>query len=303
VRWRTPRASSSASGGEPVGEEELRLLLAENPEKGWRTFIDAYTPVLLALIERAGIVDRDEAMEVYVRACERLAANHCAALRRRDPSLGSLTGWLVVIIRRAAVDWVRSRAGRKRMFASIRELDRFHQRLFELFYWEGRRPTEAAALLHVEMKEEITLDRVFQALERIDDVLSLRQRSELLSMAARSRPAVPLEGTDDEPVVDPPATTLDPEAALRARERDEQLTQALATLPSEDAVIVSLKFVEGLTRTEIQRFLRLPELTEHRVRTIVATLRERLSDVERGGLTHARTNAPAIKTTPGVQDA
>jgi RNA polymerase sigma factor (sigma-70 family) len=303
VRWRTPRASSNASGREPVAEEQLRLLLAENPEQGWRTFIDAYTPVLLALIERAGIVDRDEAMEVYVRACERLAANHYAALRRRDPSLGSLTGWLVVIIRRAAVDWIRSRAGRKRMFASIRELDRFHQRLFELFYWEGRRPTEAAALLNVEMKEDVSLDRVFQALERIDDVLSMRQRSELLSMAARSRPAVPLEGRDDEPLVDPPAATLDPEAVMRARERDEQLTRALATLPSEDAVIVSLKFVEGLTRAEIQRFLRLPELTEHRVRTIVATLRARLSDAERGDLRDSRTTSQPMRTTPGIQDA
>jgi hypothetical protein len=59
----------------------------------------------------------------------------------------------------------------------------------------------------------------------------------------------------------------------------------MATLPAEDAVIVSLKFVEGLTRPQIQRFLRLPELTEHRVRTIVATLRTRLMDAERGQTT------------------
>jgi hypothetical protein len=73
-------------------EDRLRLLLAEDPERGWRAFIDGYTPTLLALNRGAGVVDRDETMEVYVRACERLAANHYAALRRRDPSIGSLTG-------------------------------------------------------------------------------------------------------------------------------------------------------------------------------------------------------------------
>jgi RNA polymerase sigma factor (sigma-70 family) len=279
VSWRTTGPSS-----EPISEERLRLLLAEDPGRGWRAFIDGYTPALLALIARSGIVDRDETMEVYVQTCERLAARDYAALRRRDPSIGSLTGWLAVIVKRAAVDWIRSRAGRRRIFAAILELDLFDQRLFELFYWDGRRPAEAAELLSAEMKEHVTLDRVFEALERIDSVLSARHRSELLSTTARSHAAVSLDGDDETSAIDPPADTPDPETLLRAREREAQLARALATLPPEDAVIVTLKFVEGLTRPQIQRFLRLPELTEHRVRTIVSTLRARLADAERVGV-------------------
>ena len=300
LRRRKPSVSASP---ETVSDDHLRLLLAEDPERGWRAFIDAYTPTLLALIERAGIVDRDEAMEIYVRACERLAANNYAALRRRDPSIGSLRGWLAVVVRRAAVDWVRSRVGRRRMFAAVRELDRFHQRLFELFYWEGFRPTQAAELLSVEMKQEVPLNSVFDALERIDSELSARHRTELLSMAVRSRAAIPLEGDDDSPAVEPAAETLDPEALLRAREREADLARALATLPAEDAVIVSLKFVEGLTRNQIQRFLRLTELTEHRVRTIVATLRARLAEAERGAPAVSRQKTQGIPTIPGIQDA
>jgi DNA-directed RNA polymerase specialized sigma24 family protein len=229
-----------------MAEEPLQRLLAEDPERGWRAFIDGYTPALLALIARAGIVDRDETMEVYVQACERLAARNYAALVRRDPSMGSLTGWLAVIVKRATVDWVRSRAGRRRLFAAVRDLDPFDRRLFELYYWDGRRPAEAAELLGVELQQEVTLDRVFDALARIDDVLSSRHRSELLSTVARSRAAVSLDSDDDEnPAVDPPAMSLDPEAELRARERSTQLTQALARLPAEDAVIVSLKWSDS----------------------------------------------------------
>jgi RNA polymerase sigma factor (sigma-70 family) len=297
VSWR-----GTGPSRDPIAEDHLQRLLAEDPERGWRAFIDGYTPALVALIERAGIVDRDEAMEVYVQACERLAAHNYAALRRRDPSKGSLAGWLAVIVKRAAVDWVRSRAGRRRMFAAIRDLDRFDQRLFELFYWDGRRPTEAAEVLRVERKEEVALDRVFDALERIDAALSVRHRSELLSLVARSRAPVSLEGDDEDPSLDPPSPTLDPEAQLRASQRNELLTRALATLPAEDAVIVSLKFVEGLTRPQIQRFLRLPELTEHRVRTIVATLQARLVEAEGGRPAALRTGPRAMPTIPGVED-
>jgi RNA polymerase sigma factor (sigma-70 family) len=303
VSWRRKETPAGGHSPEAVSDERLRLLIAEDPESAWRAFIDAYTPTLLALIERAGIVDRDEAMEIYARACERLAANDYAALRRRDPSIGSLTGWLVVVVRRAAIDWIRSRAGRRRMFRAIGEMDRFHQRLFELFYWDGRRPAEAAELLSMEMKQDITLTSVFDALERIDSALSARHRSELLSMVARSRAPISLEGDDDAPLVDPPAETLDPEALLRARERDERITAALAMLPAEDAVIVSLKFVEGLTRPQIQRFLQLPELTEHRVRAIVAALRAQLAEAEHGKSFASRKEPHRAPATPGIHDA
>lgn len=301
VAWRR-RTAATGAPSEPVGEEDLRRLLAKDPDTGWRAFIDGYTPALLALIERAGIVDHDEAMEVYVRTCERLAANDYSALRRRDPSLGSLTGWLAVVVKHAAVDWVRSRIGRRRLFGCIRSLEPFDQRVFELYYWQGRRPAEAAELLHGEMKQDIPMDRIFAALERIDRVLSARHRAELLALVSRSRGAVPLEGDAESAAVDPPADEPDPEALLRAREREEHLARALAALPCEDAVIVSLKFVEGLTRAQIQRFLRLPELTEHRVRTIVAALRARLAETEQATSRGPRDGLQSLPATSGGHD-
>jgi RNA polymerase sigma factor (sigma-70 family) len=278
VLWRGRQAAGPGTRP-PESDDEWPSLLAADPGRGWRAFIDAYTPFLLAQIERAGVVDRDEAMEIYTRVCERLSDQHCAALRRRDPGAGSLRGWLAVVVRRAAVDYVRSQIGRRRMFGAVRELDRFHQRLFELYYWEGRALAEATEALRVEVKQDVTLETVLDALETVDRALSDRHRSELLSLVARSRTPVSLDGTADEstPIVEPASEMPDPEAALGARELEDRLNRALATLPPEDAAIVSLKYVEGLTRVQIQRLLRLPELTEHRVRTIVATLRSRLS--------------------------
>ena len=109
-------------------DQELDALLAADSERAWRVFVDRYTPTLLALIERAGIVDRDEAMDLYVLVCERLSEDDCGRLRRRDASRGSLEGWLAVVVRNVAVDWVRSRAGRRRLFGAVKRLTLFDQR-------------------------------------------------------------------------------------------------------------------------------------------------------------------------------
>lgn len=261
-----------------MSDDQLAKLLESDPERGWQAFIESHTPTLLALIERAGVVDADEAMEVYTRACARLSEDGYAPLRRRDPAAGTLAGWLAVVVRRAAVDYVRSQIGRRRMFGAVRGLGRAPQRVFELYYWDRRPLAEVTEVLRAELGGDVTLDLVLDYLEDVDRVLTQRHRAELLSMVARSRPPVALDREDDGPPEAEPITdTPDPEMALRVRETEARLHAALAALPAEDAAIVSLKYGEGLTRPQIQKILGLPELTEYRVRTIVGTLRTRLA--------------------------
>lgn len=265
----------------PVSDEEITALLASNPDEGWRAFIETYTPTLLALIERTGIADRDEAMEVYTRVCTRLTDHAYEALRRRNPDGGTLAGWLAVVVRRAAVDYVRSRIGRRRLFGAVRDLDREHQRVFELYYWERRGLAEVTEVLRAESNAEVGLEQVLDRLETLDRVLTDRHRADLLALMARSHAPVPLDGPgDDARPPEPAADAPDPEAALHRRETEARLRHALASLAPEDAAIVTLKYGEGLTRTQVQRILRLPSLTEHRVRSIVATLKARLAALE-----------------------
>src|SRR5439155_4713598 len=98
----------------------------------------AYTPELVAMIERSGVRQEDEAMDVYLRVCEHLAADGCARLRRYDPARGTLASWLNVVVQRVVVDWVRSKKGRRRLFASVKALSAFDREVFELHYWRGQ---------------------------------------------------------------------------------------------------------------------------------------------------------------------
>jgi RNA polymerase sigma factor (sigma-70 family) len=271
-------------------DEALRALLVEDPEGGWRAFVDQYTPTLLALIARAGIVDRDDAGDVYVRVCERLATDHCARLRRHDPRKGALAAWLTILVRHVVVDWVRSRAGRRRLFGAIRTLPAFDRRVFELYYWERRRATEVVELLRREQQSPMDLTDVLQALERIQEAMSDRHRAELLTMVARTMPAATL---DDAAVPEPVSAGRadDPEEELGARELDMQFASALAALPVEDAAIIRLTFVQGWSREQVRRALHLEDLTVDRMRGILERLKELLA---------ARGLGPREAATPGL---
>jgi RNA polymerase sigma factor (sigma-70 family) len=274
--------SSARPSPAALSDGELRSLLAEDPEGGWRAFIDQYTPTLLSLIERAGVYDRDEAMELYVLACERLAADDCARLRRHDPGKGALGAWLAVLVRNVVVDWVRSRAGRRRLFKSIKGLPALEQRVFELFYWENLTAAEMVGALGPKFGSP-SLEAVFDALERVQAVLTERQRIELVAMATRaSRPVsldAPLEEGDQPREIPDPAAN--PERETLTRELDGLLEGAINELSAEDAAIVRLKYSEGLSLKQIRQALHLDDLTEERVRGLLDTLRAKLAEREK----------------------
>ncbi len=195
-----------------LSDDALRALVRSDPDAGWRAFIDQYTPLLIGLIRRAGVTDRDETMEVYVLICERLSERRYERLKAQDGARGSIGGWLAVVARHSTVDWIRSKKGRRRLFRAVENLSPFDRRVFELYYWDERAPSEIAEL------QRSDLPSVLDALERVQAVLSDRHRAELVSMAFRSKAPVPIDETDAaESVVDPRA------ARRRCRDRPAQI--------------------------------------------------------------------------------
>jgi DNA-directed RNA polymerase specialized sigma24 family protein len=255
----------------PLEDDELRALIRSNPDAGWRAFIDQYTPLIVGLIRRAGLEDRDELMEVYVLMCERLSEHGFARLKSQDAGRGSIGGWLAVLTRHAAVDWVRSRKGRRRVFQAIRVLSPFDQRVFESYYWDARTPTDIAVIEHT------SLASVFQSLERIQGVMSDRHRAELMSLALRSKAPVALDETDAaESIADPHS---DPETDARIAQANERYEAALRQLSPEEAAIVRLKYVEGLTNADIERAIGVSGVTTARMASILSRLRAALEQL------------------------
>jgi DNA-directed RNA polymerase specialized sigma24 family protein len=260
-----------------VPDEQIRELLARDADAGWRAFVDRYTPLLLALIERAGISDHDEAMDLYLRTCERLSADGCARLLRHDPEKGPWSAWLPAVVRNVMVDWIRSRAGRRRLFGVIETLTAREQQVFELYYWNGRTPSEICETLSSQEHGRVTLTQVFDALDAIERVLSVRHRRELLATTARSQGPLSLDAEMEDTGFDyrDPAAAAD--RTVRRRETIETLNRALGSLDPEDAAIVRLKYIHGLSTRDVQRALHLDRLTDERVRSVGARLRALLA--------------------------
>ncbi len=254
-------------------DRQLRELLIRDPKAGWRAFVDQYTPTLLSLIERAGMSDHDEAIELYILACERLSADDCAPLRRHDPAKDPLSSWLSVVMRTVLVECVRSLAKRRRLMKIVEALPALEQQVFELFYWNDRTPAEICSLAEAKLRRPVALSEVMDALDRLEGVLTETHRRELLALSARSRPPVSLD-PELEPVV---TETVDPhsrpEQALRAGELARAFDDALATLRPEDAAILRLKYEQGLSNRDIQRALHLERLADDRVKTVAAGIR------------------------------
>jgi DNA-directed RNA polymerase specialized sigma24 family protein len=272
----------------PLNDAEIRDLLGRDPSEGWRAFVDRYTPVLLSLIERAGIRDYDEAMELYLNTCERLSADGCARLRRHDPGKGPVGAWLAVVVRNVIVDWVRGRAGRRRLFQAIEALPPRAQQVFEQYYWHGRTLSEITGILTMQEGRPVMLADVFDAMDAIDSALTERHRRELLAMSVRSTAPASLEA-EMESGLDVPSEAPDPERALRAAETAAVLDTALRSLPSEDAAIVRLKYAHGLSHRDIQHALHLPELPDSRVKAIAARLRTLLAGLSDPSTAGGRT--------------
>ena len=264
--------------GDQISDRALQDLLVRQPARGWRVFVEQFTPVILGALQRAGRRDRDEMMEVYTLVVERLAANQYARLRARRMAAGSLAAWLAVVTRHVVVDWVRGRAGRRRVFGAIQELPPADQRVFELYYWEERRVPEICGMLSAASGRDVPASEVLDGLERVNRALTARHHAELVSMSLRSRPPESIDDEEGALRVDAPAAGMTPEEQVIRRERERGLERALALLSTEDAAVIRLHVGEGLALAQVRRALRLPELTDQRVQAILDRVRQLLRE-------------------------
>lgn len=261
----------------PIADRDLHDLVCRDAARGWERFIESHTRTIVALIQRAGVRDRDETMEVYTLVCERLVAGDCARIRRWDPGRGQIASWLGVVVRRVIVDWVRSRAGRRRLFGAVEALDPFVRHVFELFYWHDRTTAEIAGELTAKLGRPVGVSEVLGALDEVHTVMTARHFAELASMSARSRPPVSLDAEVEDRGFDPVDPSGGPDVEAVAREQHARLDAALAALPHEDAAIVRLHFGQGLTLGEVGRALHVPSVTRVRVERILDVLRRSLA--------------------------
>jgi RNA polymerase sigma factor (sigma-70 family) len=191
-------------------------------DDAWESFLASHSRLIL-YVARSVTRGGDEALDAYTWALERLRENDCRRLRGFSEESGTLfSTWLVVVVRRLCLDFLRHTRGRP-----------------------SRNPGGSGSA-------ERSL---------------LRRR--LLELAG--------DPADLETLGD---TRLDPAANLDAQELHDALEAAAGTLSPADRLLLSFRFEEGLSASEIARLMGFPSQFHvyRRLTAVLKVLRERLGE-------------------------
>lgn len=246
---------ASAPPHEP-DDRELIALFATDPERAWDLFLARYAEFVLGELRRLGF-DYDEALDRFVFVCEKLADKGFRRLRtiRFLSSRGELVPWLRQVVRNLVISWTWSQQGRRRLLRPIARLPRRDQRVFQLYFWRGLRPSEVYSSLKAEEPTLRLLD-VYDSLERVFANLTAAKVWGLWCQLARGAPPQRIDaepGEDAAPeIVDPRPS---PEEALLTSEADARLRRAVAGLAARDRLILALRYEDGLERRQIAELL------------------------------------------------
>jgi len=212
--------------------QEVDILLNSGSQadrdSAWESFLASHSRLIL-YVARSTTRDGDEALDAYTWALERLRENESRRLRGFSEVAGTLfSTWLVVVVRRLCLDFLRHKRGRV---------------------------------------SKASTDRT--SLERSQ----LRRR--LLDLAGDS---AALETLHDD--------RLDPGTHLEAKELHDALEAAVATLTPADRLLLSFRFEDGLSASEIARVMGFPSQF-HVYRRLTAVLKDLRSRLHAAGIDDA----------------
>jgi RNA polymerase sigma factor (sigma-70 family) len=243
-------------------DSELLKLFQTEPERAWSLFIEKQADFIFGLLRRAGF-DYDEAMNRFIYICEKLSEQNFRRLRtiQYAGQHGDITPWLRQVVKRLCINWAWSEEGRKRLFKPVAEMPAREQRIFELYFWRGQTPCEIYETLRLEHETNIELGDVFDALENIFAHLSQKKLWKLMSGLLRMRQTLSLDEADEETglqlmLIDAGPT---PEDALRRKEENQLLAQAMEKLCAREKLVMQLHYEDAMTSVEIATVLRLEE--------------------------------------------
>src|SRR5262245_27152537 len=182
-------------------EHLLRDLYSSTPEDAWAEFLDAYSPVIYQVV-RYMEADADNAADCFQYVCEQLIDARSKRLKKfKGQGPATFTTWLRAMVRNLCIDSHRKQFGRHRQLSSIARLPRFDQEVFRLVY-ERAVPVEESVTVLAGEFPEATLQRINESRDRIEGVLTSKQRWLIAERASYPKRNTALDGPDglDRPV-------------------------------------------------------------------------------------------------------
>jgi len=245
-------------------------------ERSWHEFLRRYSPLLRHIAHKLTLNrDTDDTEDIFLYIIEHLYENNYACLRQYS-GLSRFSTWLGRVSYNLGVDSLRERFGRRRLYESIKSLERDEQRIFELYYWEGYSQQEICEMLSSEFKREYSLNTVIEKIESIEENISSKKKWQLLIDLCRNKPHLSLSRDDwnddsEDKEIDFPDIASEPQTSIETLENEEELDRAIRklndlinNLSSTDQIILKGYYLDGMKIREISLITDIPEKNLYR---------------------------------------
>jgi RNA polymerase sigma factor (sigma-70 family) len=226
-----------------LDHEILAQLRTANAAKGWRKFLEDFSPVLLNIVCQ-NVRGQDERSDCFIEICEKLSEDQFHRLLSFNPSgTAQFKTWLTVVVSRLCIDWLRRTYGRDRPFANVQRMPPLEQRLFHFRHEVGLDRNETIRAIQTE-SPDIEAVELQAALARLQHALTPDQRWRL---AMRNHVELPIDDVEETTN----GETLDDGVANA--EAEDRLATSLARIDPQDRLLLQYRFEHDLTFDQIAK--------------------------------------------------
>lgn len=239
---------------EEEGVKDLLQRLSGNHADGaWREFLARYSPLLMQVVRRFEIGEM-QATDCFVHVCGALSDDGFRRLRAfRSDGAARFDTWLKTVASNLCVDWRRKLRGRIRPLCAVNRLPELEQRAYQCLYMQGMDRTESLHILQARFPD-LTEQRLSEINARLFSELTQRQRWQAgvrkASMVSLDAAASPDDESPEPYLVEPGPG---PDGQAEADEERRLVEAAMQQLPSQQRLLIRMRFEQNLTLAEIAR--------------------------------------------------
>ena len=264
---------------QPPIENLLKNLASADPREAWTEFLSQYSPTIYQVV-RHFETDLDRSSDCFQFVCEHLIKDKARRLRKfKGEGAATFPTWLRAVVRNLCIDWHRKQFGRRRPFRAVSRLSAFDQEVFHVIYERGT-PIDDGLTILAAAFPNVTEAAVVQSRERIEKVLTTRQRWLLVNRAVRGDAYASDSEKAEAGVLAISDPRPDPEALAMQKENEERLERVLANLSSKDRMLLRLRFEQDLTLEQIAKILGTgnAQRADRQLKEILARIRRTMFD-------------------------
>ncbi|MBN2412708.1 sigma-70 family RNA polymerase sigma factor [candidate division KSB1 bacterium] len=238
--------------------------LKQNPEKGWKHFLECYNDLFMAIIKKYAF-DYDAMMDMYTYILEKLKRDNYSRIITYYKSKRQyrFEPWLAVTIRNCCIDWLRKQHGRKRVSGNIKELPLLDQLIYKYKFWFHYSDKTIYEIITTNYEHTITPEEIVSHIDKITTLVK-KTKSPLI----HNNPQIFLINDKD---VKPASqgTLSGKEQKLQADQPDSLIIsddikniykKIIAGLTVNENLLLNLYFYRGLTLEQIARILKIKNI-------------------------------------------